>query len=129
MNAQTKLDILIEKGYEDVIIFRNPDYTDAIIGLTPNNNVVYNYDLMIEWLIEHENMDYNDAADFISFNDSFYYGEHYPVIYYWEMIEEELSKEDPDYKPLVFVRIEDLPIKLINFKNNQTTIDKLWKIW
>lgn len=111
MNNQTPLDILISKGYKDVIVFRNPNYTNAIIGLTPNNNVVYDYDLMVKWLIENENMDYEEAADFIGYNDSFYYGEHYPVIYYGEIIEKELVEEDPEYKPLVFTKIEDLPSK------------------
>lgn len=108
---KTPVEILVEKGYEDVIIFQNPDYTDCLIGLTENYNAVYDYDLMIEWLIEHENMDLEEASDFIAFNDSFYYGEHYPVIYYREEIEEEITMEDPEYQPIVFTRIEDLPYK------------------
>lgn len=111
MNSQTPLDILITKGYKDVIVFRNPDYIDAIIGLTAENNVVYDYDLMIEWLMNNEAMDYDDAADFIGFNDSFYHGKHHPIIYYGKTLEEELAEEDHDYKPLVFTKLEDL-IKL-----------------
>ena len=66
--------------FEDVIIFDNPSYDDALIGVTSDNRAVYDYDKMIEWLVTNENMDYEEAADFISWNDSFYYGEGYPLI-------------------------------------------------
>lgn len=104
--SKTPIDILIEKGYDDVIVFSNPDYTDALIGLTDMNQAVYDYDLMIEWLIKHENMDLEEAADFISYNDSFYCGKYYPVIYY-KSYEEELE-DSSDYTQIVFTRIENL---------------------
>ena len=47
MNNKTPVDILIEKGYKGVVIFRDPDYTTALIGLTPNGNAVYDSDLML----------------------------------------------------------------------------------
>ena len=68
--------------FEDVIIFDNPSYDDALIGVTSDNRAVYDYDKMIEWLVANENMDYEEAADFIQWNDSFYYGEGYPLIIY-----------------------------------------------
>jgi hypothetical protein len=110
-NNKSPIDILIDKGYSDVIIFSEPSFYDALIGLTGDYNAVYDYDLMIDWLMTHEDMDVEEAADFINFNDSFYYGKHYPVIYYGEDLEEELAYEDPEYVPLVFTRIEDLPDK------------------
>ena len=110
-NKKTPIDILVEKGYDDVIIFSCPDYTDALIGLTDDYNAVYDYSLMIDWLIEHEDMDEEEACDFISYNDSFSYGSHYPIIYYGEDFEEEIAAEDPDCIPLVFTRLEDLPAK------------------
>lgn len=67
-------------GYEDVIIYENPSYDDAFIGVTNDNRAVYDYDKMVEWLIEKEGMDYDEAVDFINWNDSFYYGEGYPII-------------------------------------------------
>lgn len=109
---KTPIDILVEKGYEDVIIFRNPDYTTALIGLTPDGNAVYDSDLMLDWLIENENMTAEEAEDFISYNSSFYYGEGYPMIYYGEEYEEIMQEEDPEYEPLIFTKLEDLPQKL-----------------
>lgn len=104
MNDKTPIDILVEKGYDDVIVFSNPDYTDALIGLTDDYSAVYDYDLMIEWLMNNEGMDYEESADFISYNSSYYYGERYPVIYYSFDEYEDLD----DNEKIVFTRIEDL---------------------
>ena len=77
MTARERIE---NEGFEDVIIFDNPSYDDALIGVTTDNRAVYDYDKMIEWLVTKENMDYEEAADFINWNDSFYYGEGYPLI-------------------------------------------------
>ena len=77
MTARERIE---NEGYEDVIIYDNPSYDDALICITNDNRAVYDYDKMIEWLVEKEGMDYDEAADFISWNDSFYYGEGYPLI-------------------------------------------------
>lgn len=45
---KSPIDILVEKGYGDVIIFSNPSYDTCLIGLTNDNQAVYDYDLMIE---------------------------------------------------------------------------------
>jgi len=37
---------------------------------------------MVEWLVNKEGMDYEEAIEFIDRNDSFYYGEGYPLIIY-----------------------------------------------
>ena len=77
MTARERIE---NEGFEDVIIFENPSYDDALIGVTKDNRAVYDYDKMIEWLVTNENMDYEEAADFVQWNDSFYYGEGYPLI-------------------------------------------------
>lgn len=48
MKCKTSIDILVDKGYVDVIVFRNPDYTSALIGLTSQYQAVYDYDLMVD---------------------------------------------------------------------------------
>ena len=68
------------EGYEDVIIFDNPSYDDAFIGITTNNIAVYDFNKMVEWLIQKEEMSYEEAVDFIYYNESFCYGEKYPII-------------------------------------------------
>ena len=78
-------DILMDQGFENFIIFENPDYDSAIIGITENNQVVYNYEKMIEYLIQEDDMDYEEAVDFISYNTIRslpYAGEGAPIIMY-----------------------------------------------
>lgn len=79
MTAKERIE---NEGFENIIMFDNPSYDDALIGITKDNRAVYDYDKMIEWLVTKENMDYEEAADFICWNDSFYYGEGYPLIIY-----------------------------------------------
>ena len=109
MTDKAPIDILLEKGYENIIIFCNPDYTNALIGLTPTNQAVYEYELMLEWLITEEDMSLDDAIEFIDYNCSFYYGDKYPVIWYNDFYGEEPEEIDEDYPPLEFTFINDLP--------------------
>ena len=78
-------DILMDQGFENFIIFENPDYDLAIIGITENNQVVYDYDKMIEHLIHEDDMSYEEAIDFISYNtirSLSYVGMGAPIIIY-----------------------------------------------
>lgn len=79
----TRREMLAEQGYEDVVVFENPDYDSAIIGVTNTNQVVYDYDKMLENLMKTDNMSAEDAADFISYNTirgCSYFGEGAPVV-------------------------------------------------
>ena len=78
-------DILMDQGFENFIIFENPDYDSAIIGITEDNQVVYEYDKMIEHLIQEDDMSYEEAIDFISYNTIRslpYAGQYAPIIMY-----------------------------------------------
>ena len=78
-------DILMDQGFGNFIIFENPDYDSAIIGITENNQVVYDYEKMIEYLMQEDDMDYEEAVDFISYNTIRslpYAGEGAPIIMY-----------------------------------------------
>lgn len=62
-------------GYENLIVFDNPDFDSAIIGISTDgcvvydyNLVVYDYNLMVEHLSLEDNMSREDAADFIDYN-------------------------------------------------------------
>lgn len=80
---QSNEKLLLENGYDDVIIFRNPDYDSAIIGVSTDNQAVYDYDKMVEHLVNNEGMTEEEAADFISYNTVRalpYMGENHPII-------------------------------------------------
>lgn len=88
MTAKEKIE---DYGYENVIIFDNPSYDNALIGVTYNTNqAVYDYEMMVEYLVNNEEMTYDEAADFISYNSSYYYGNGYPIII-CKFVEEENS--------------------------------------
>ena len=76
----TDKDLLLDMGYDEVIIFDNPSYEGALIGVTWDNQAVYDYDLMIKSLIEKDKMTEEEAADFISYNASYHFGDEYPII-------------------------------------------------
>lgn len=77
-------DALCDAGYEDAVIFRNPDFEQAFIGITEDGRAVYSYELMIASLIA-EGMDYEDAVEFIDYNTLRalpYMGYKAPVVMY-----------------------------------------------
>lgn len=82
MTAQEKL---LEAGYEDVVFLSNYSYDDALIGVTDDNRAVYDYELMVEWLIRTENLSCEDAVEWIDYNTIRalpYFGDKAPIIMY-----------------------------------------------
>ena len=73
---------LVEIGYEDSVVFENPDYDPAIVGVTDDGRVVYDIDLMVEYLVETDGMSEIEAIDFIEYNTirSLPYIENAPVV-------------------------------------------------
>lgn len=64
----TNREILSDLDYEELVVFENPDYDNAIIGVSHDDRVIYDYDKMVEHLVNKENMTVEDAADFISYD-------------------------------------------------------------
>ena len=57
------------KNIKDESIFlKNYSYDSAIIGATKEGSVVYDFDLMITWLCETEDFNYEDAIEWIEYN-------------------------------------------------------------
>lgn len=67
--------------YDKVVLFSNPTYETAFIGISNDERAVYDYDKMIEFLIKEYGMSPEESMDFISFNDSFR-DEYTPIILY-----------------------------------------------
>ena len=68
---------------EDAIVFDNMSYDGSIVGVTTDGRVVYNYDMMVEELMQDENCSYEEAADWIDYNTIRalpYAGENGPII-------------------------------------------------
>lgn len=70
---------------EDAIVFDNMSYDGSIIGVTTDGRVVYDYDKMIEELMQEEEWSYEEAAEWIDYNtigSLSYAGGHGPIIMY-----------------------------------------------
>lgn len=82
MTAEKKL---LDNGYEGVKFLTNYSYDTALIGVTHDNRAVYDFNLMVEWLMENEQMDETDAIEWIEYNTIRaipYMGEGAPIIFY-----------------------------------------------
>lgn len=79
-----KRDLLCELGLEDSVVFESPDYEDAIIGWDENSGrIIYDYEKMVECLMNEDGMEYDEAAEFIDYNTVRacpYMGERAPII-------------------------------------------------
>ena len=72
-------------GHEETLVFDNPDFDEAIIGVTHDGKAVYDYDKMVYCLMKEDKISEEEAVDFIDYNTIRslpYAGEYAPVIVY-----------------------------------------------
>ena len=82
MNAVEKL---MDAGYEDVMILDGYEYDDALIGVTTDGRAVYDFDKMVECLMNKEGWSDIDAIEWIEYNTIRslpYFGSKAPIIMY-----------------------------------------------
>lgn len=76
---------ILDAGYENVIVFSNYSYDDALIGISEDNRAIYDYNKMVEWLIEEELWSEEEAIEWIDYNTIRalpYMGDNAPIIMY-----------------------------------------------
>lgn len=81
----TAAEKLVDAGYDDVVVFSDYSYDDALIGVTSDNRAVYDYEKMVEWLIKTQGFSLDDAIEWIDYNTVRaipYAGPAAPVIVY-----------------------------------------------
>lgn len=69
----------------EIKVFSNLSYKNSIIGISYDNRVIYDYDLMIEELMEEEDLSFEDALEFLEYNTLRalpYMGGDAPIILY-----------------------------------------------
>ena len=73
---------LAEWGYEDVLIFENPGYDEALIGVSEDNRAVYDYEKMVDWLAVDYHISREEAIEFIEYNTirALPYYENAPIV-------------------------------------------------
>lgn len=81
MTAREKIE---NAGYEDIVIFDNPSFDDALIGVSTDDQAVYDFEKMVECLMAEDGMSYEEAAEFIDYNTirSLPYVEGAPIVVY-----------------------------------------------
>ena len=82
MNAEERL---LDAGYEGVKYLTNYSYDDAIIGVSEDGRAIYDYELMIEWLMDKEGWTDNEAVEWIDYNTIRalpYMGSDAPIVMY-----------------------------------------------
>lgn len=111
-----KREKLCELGYEDLTVFDEPEYDDAIIGVTHDDRVVYDYFAMARILEERDGMTEEEAIEFIDYNTIraiTYGGEKPPVVMF--TLEEWQANTEKAIK-----RLEELSEK---YDNNREITD------
>lgn len=82
MNAEERL---LDAGYENVTYLVNYSYDDALIGVTEDGRAVYDFDKMVEWLMNEEGFTDTEAIEWIEFNTLRalpYMGDRAPIVMY-----------------------------------------------
>lgn len=80
MNAEERL---IEYGYEDVKFLVNESYDDALIGVSEDGRAIYDFGLMVEWLMLKYDWSEIESIEWIETNTLRalpYMGEGSPII-------------------------------------------------
>ena len=82
MNAEERL---LDAGYEGIKYLTNYSYDDALIGVSDDGRAIYDYEKMIEWLMNEEGWSDNEAVEWIEVNTLRalpYMGSDAPIVMY-----------------------------------------------
>ena len=90
MNQRIR-DALCDMGHEDALLFDGPDYDEAIVGVTDEGQVVYDYDKMVQILVERDGYEEMEAIEWIEYNTirALPYFENPPIVMNRLRLEEE----------------------------------------
>ena len=83
---------ICDMGHEEAVVFDGPSFDEAIVGVTDESQVVYDYDKMVRCLQDQDGMTEEEAIEFIEFNTIRalpYAGPHAPIIMYTLPTEDE----------------------------------------
>lgn len=76
-------DRILDAGFEDIIILKNFSYDSALVGISDDNRAIYDYELMIEYLMEEEGWTEEESIDWLEYNtirSLSYAGDRAPII-------------------------------------------------
>ena len=76
---------LLNAGYEGIKYLINYSYDDALIGVSEDGKAIYDFEKMVDWLIEEVGMSDDEDVEWIEYNTIRalpYFGEGAPIIMY-----------------------------------------------
>lgn len=66
--TREKLDEILNELGISAVVFESPAYLNAIVGISHDDRLIYDYDKMIDCLMQEDNMSYEEAMEFINYN-------------------------------------------------------------
>lgn len=80
MNRQ----LLIDLGYEDVLLLEPKELDEAIIGVSHDDRAIYDYDLLVKAFMNSDNMSEEEAIEWVDYNTirSLPYQQNAPIVMY-----------------------------------------------
>lgn len=81
MNQKIR-DALCDMGYEEAVVFDGPDFDEAIVGVSEDGRVIYDFNMMVHCLRISEGMSEIEAIEFIEYNSirALPYVENAPIV-------------------------------------------------
>lgn len=76
-------EFLEAQGHEDTVFFENPSFVKAITGITDSEQLIYDYNLMIEAAMEEEGWTAEESIEWIEYNTIRsipYMGSNHPIV-------------------------------------------------
>ena len=61
-------DALCDMGHEEAIVFDGPDFDEAIVGVTDEGQAVYDYNKMVQSMMQQDGITEEEAIEFIEYN-------------------------------------------------------------
>ena len=87
---------VLEAGYDNVLLLDNFSYDGALIGITTDNRAVYDFNKMVEWLMQEEGWTEIESIEWIEYNTIralSYAGQNAPLVMYPLEMDKEHTKQ------------------------------------
>lgn len=81
--SKSALRQFLDENYEGTVILEPYFLDEAIIGISTDGRLIYDYDKLVECFIQHDGMDYEGAVEWVDYNTVRaieYMGEMKPII-------------------------------------------------
>ena len=78
-------EMLRDRELDETILFENPSYDTAVIGISSDDRLIYDFNKMVQYLVDTDGMTDEEAIEFIEYNTLRampYFGPKTPIVMY-----------------------------------------------